>query len=298
MSQIQINNHSYTYVVDFKENTPIRKSFSRLAKQTFGLDFESWYKLDFWHDQYIPHALLDGEKLVANISVSIMDFKIDNKDKRFIQIGTVMTDPDYRGRGLAKFLLEDILLRWKDTTDLIYLFANDSVIEFYPKFGFTPCHEYQYSKNLLPKAPSSKPRKLDMTLETDQNKLVKAIQTHTPLAKLSMYNNLSLLMFYCTSLFKDCIYSIDSLETIAICEYRDDTLYVHDIFSSKMVRIGDVIDCLRNLTICKVILGFTPEDDSAFEDNQLDEENSTLFTLGDSDFLQDEKLMFPTLSHT
>ena len=55
-----------------------------------------------------------------------------------------MTDPDYRGKGYARLLMERVMEDIKDA-DGIYLYGNDSVAEFYPKFGFAESKEYFFS---------------------------------------------------------------------------------------------------------------------------------------------------------
>lgn len=47
-----------------------------------------------------------------------------------------MTDVKYRDQGLLRIIMEKVIAEWKDKCELIYLFANDSVLDFYPKFGF------------------------------------------------------------------------------------------------------------------------------------------------------------------
>ncbi|MGM1020539.1 MAG: GNAT family N-acetyltransferase [Bacillota bacterium] len=99
-----------------------------------------------WDDQYIPYVLLDGDCVVANVSVSLMNFDLLGENRKYIQIGTVMTHTNYRNQGLSRFLLECVLQDWYDNGDAMYLFANDSVKEFYPKFGFVPAQEYQFNR--------------------------------------------------------------------------------------------------------------------------------------------------------
>jgi len=93
---------------------------------------------------YIPHVLADGERVVSNVSVNIMHFDICGAKKNYIQLGTVMTDSSYCGKGLNRYIMENILEEYKGNTDGIYLFANDTVLDYYPKFGFVPSKEYEY----------------------------------------------------------------------------------------------------------------------------------------------------------
>ena len=51
-----------------------------------------------------------------------------------------------RGEGRIDHMIqamEWILQNWSDRCDGIYLFANDTVLDFYPKFGFLPAEEAQ-----------------------------------------------------------------------------------------------------------------------------------------------------------
>ena len=89
---------------------------------------------------------MDGNKLVANESVSIMKINILEEERIYIQIGTVMTDEEYRNQGLSRFLMEKVLSEWENKCDCIYLFANDTVLDFNPKFGFERVYEYQCSQ--------------------------------------------------------------------------------------------------------------------------------------------------------
>ncbi|MEE4566991.1 GNAT family N-acetyltransferase [Paenibacillus polymyxa] len=149
--QIVINQEEYVFQKGIRDDHKIKTSFNELAKQSFGFDFEAWFQLGDWEDRYIPYVLLDEDCVVANVSVSLMDFDVSGEKKKYIQIGTVMTDANYRNQGLSRFLVEQALKDWHGNCDGIYLFGNDSVKDFYPKFGFASATEYQYSR----KAPTS-----------------------------------------------------------------------------------------------------------------------------------------------
>lgn len=56
-----------------------------------------------------------------------------------------MTHPNYRGQGLAKNLLNHVIAKYEDQYDFLYLFANDTVLDFYPKFGFERIEESSFT---------------------------------------------------------------------------------------------------------------------------------------------------------
>jgi predicted N-acetyltransferase YhbS len=298
MEYIKLNNTIYGYTVDFKDDKKIRSSFNSLTRKTYGFDFEKWYLDGYWTDRYITYALLDDEKVVSSISVSIIDFLIIGEKKKYIQIGTVMTDKEYRNKGLSRFIIEKILEEWEDRCDLIYLFANDSVLDFYPKFGFVPVNEYQYSKKIMVEKTTSGVKKLNMSDEEDRNFLVKTIRASKPVSKFHMCENESLIMFYCTSFMKENIYYIEALEIIVIAEFDNDTIYLNDVFSIRDVVLDDIIKAMGTEVVKKIVLGFTPIDTDSYDVDLLREENTTLFVMGDKvDVFRDKKWMFPLLSH-
>ena len=128
----------------YREDSLLLSSFNELTRNTFRFDFVKWHRAGHFGDMYVPHVMLDGEKVVSNVSVNRMQFDIDGTVKNFIQLGTVMTDKNYRGQGLNKKIMESIIQEYADKVDGIYLFGNDSVLDYYPKFGFVPSEEYEY----------------------------------------------------------------------------------------------------------------------------------------------------------
>lgn len=297
MKYVKINNSTYGFAVNFKNNKDIRTSFNNLTEVTYGFNFEEWYQNGFWGDRYIPYSLLDGDKVISNVSVNVIEFIIEGEKKIGIQIGTVMTDKGYRNQGLNKFIMEQVLDEWKDRSDFIYLFANDSVLDFYPKFNFVTVDQYQHSKLITANNTNLVAKKLNIEDVRDREFLLETINMSIPVSKVSMYDNASLIMFYCTSFMKNSIYYIDELKAIVIAEFDDDILYLTDIFTIEDVNLKDIVQVMTGKDIKRVILGFTPLDETDFSRNLLKEEDTTLFVLRDKvDYFRDNQTMFPVLS--
>lgn len=293
-----INGKSYAFATGYKDHNALRGSLNALTRKTFGFDFEQWYLDGYWKKRYVPYSLSDNGTIIANVSVNIMDFLIEGETMRYIQLGTVMTDEAYRGQGLSRALLEKALSDWEDKCDLTYLFANDSVVDFYPKFGFTRADEYQCSKALDKSWQSTKARKLDMSSKTDRTLLENTIANTVPFSKVSMLNNTSLVLFYCTSFMKDDVYYIDKYDAAAIARYEEDTLLLLDIFCTHSIPVDDIINVLAKEQTRRVVLGFTPLDGTSFETNLLHEENTTLFIKTKKEnIFEAKRYMFPALSH-
>ncbi|MBO0523528.1 GNAT family N-acetyltransferase [Clostridium botulinum] len=221
-----INDKKYSYICNYKDNSILRDSFNELTEKTYGFNFKQWYEDGYWGDKYIPYSLLDGDNVVSNVSVNIIDFLILGEQKRYVQIGTVMTDEEYR--------------------EFVYNMACNTI----------------------------------------------------SLSKLSMKNNASLIMFYSTSFMKDNIYYLEDYNTVVICDFDEDILYVQDVFAKKEVNLDNIIDVMMKYETKKVILGFTPNNSSSYEKILVNEEDTTLFIkMGKYNPFKTGDLMFPVLSH-
>ena len=141
-----------TFVKDYKKDDGLRQSFDALAKKTFGISFEDWYQNGCWDDNYITYSFHDAGKIVANASANRMTIKMKGVQETVsaIQIGTVMTDPAYRRKGLAYALIQKIFEDFDAEVSLYYLAADIEAMPLYEKCGFVEiaetCYHYLVSE--------------------------------------------------------------------------------------------------------------------------------------------------------
>lgn len=291
-----INGNEYEFTKDVKENQKVRNSFNFLTQNTFGLNFEPWCQNGYWGNDYIPYVLLNEDKVVSNVSVNIINTRWENQTRRYIQLGTIMTDRRYRDKGLCRWLIEKVLEDWKDKCDAVYLFANDSVLNFYPKFGFEKALEYQCHKIVNEKEGMVK--KLDMSVEHDRKLLLDTYKFSNPFSDLPMENNNGLLMFYCSQSMRENIYYIEQYEAVIVAEYDDENLVCYDIFCQGKCTIDDILCTMAHQNTKIATFGFTPKLINDFKITELQEDGITLFVLkGKENLFRQNKLMFPLLSH-
>lgn len=289
-----INGNEYNFIKDIKENQLVRKSFNQLAQDTYSINFEPWYQSGYWGDDYIPYVLLHEDKVVSNVSVNIINTRWEKQTKRYIQLGTVMTDKEYRGKGLSRWLIEKVLEDWKDKCDTIYLFANDSVLNFYPKFGFEKALEHQFQKKVSKKFGIV--NKLDMSVAHDRKLLLDTYKFSNPFSALPMENNDGLLMFYCLDFMKENIYYIEQYKAVVVAEYDDENLICYDIFCPGECTIDDILCTMAQPNTKIATIGFTPKLINGFKVSELHEDDTTLFVLKENLF-KDNRIMFPLLSY-
>ena len=253
-------------------NDVLRNSFIDLAIKTFDLSFKEWYRKGYWTDAYIPYALVSNNKVIANASANIIDLIWQGEPRRYIQIGTVMTDIDHRDKGLAGQLVREILKDWQDKADAFFLFANPTTVDFYPKFGFERTAEHQYIMPVVPAAGDF--RKLDM----DQPEEV---------ARLQRYYQKS----------NHFVYYSDKNQAIAIAMQNGPALICFDIFCDSGRSLSAIINELADENTYQAILGFTPKENRTGEYEKIEGED-ILFIYGQKEnIFKENKLMFPLLSH-
>ncbi|MCI8360683.1 MAG: GNAT family N-acetyltransferase [Clostridiales bacterium] len=279
---------------DIRTDAAARESFMDLARTVFGLDFSGWQAAGYWTDLYIPYALMDGPRAVANVSVNLMDMTYRGRPRRYIQLGTVMTHPNYRGRGLARRLMERVLADWRENCDGIYLFANHTVLDFYPKFGFRRAYEYACTTPLPQGGGKSRCRRLDTANPADLKLLRTAFDRSNPYSALAMEKNWGLLLFSCGFSLKDWVYYLEEEETAVIARLAGDTLECLDLFGPGRRPLPALLAQIGGL---RADLGFTPLDGTGCVFRPV-ETDDYLFVLegGDMPFAA-ERLQFPVLSH-
>ncbi|WP_039054754.1 GNAT family N-acetyltransferase [Enterobacter sp. Bisph1] len=285
----------YPLVKQIKDNGRLRHSFLDLAVKTFDLSLHAWHQAGYWTDRYIPYVLVDGDSVIANASVNVIDTRWRGESKRYLQIGTVMTDESYRHRGLARTLLTEILTEWQQDADAIYLYANASASDFYPKFGFEAAREYQYSLQATPAASDF--QRLDMDNAADRQQLARFYEKSNPFSALPMNNNFGLLMFYCASYLKACVYYSKKLRTIAVATQNRGTLLCFDIFAAPGATLQQIVNGLANQQTQRVLLGFTPSETADCTCTMIDDDDTLYLWQAKENVFRDHKLMLPLLSH-
>lgn len=294
------------------QNATLRKAYNELAEKTFGLNFEPWYQSGYCGNTHIPYTLFDGKKAVSNVSVNVMEIAWQGKVRHYIQLGTVLTDPAYGGQGLSRYLMEEVLRDWKDKSDAIFLFANQSVLEFYPRFGFERQTQYQWSMSMQAMTGEKESvgkgnketkkliiEKLDMKKPEHINLLKNCYEKGNPFSKLQTVNGFGLLMFYCSSFLKDCIYYIPEMDVVVIAELEDGVLYCLDIFCEAGKELNQILSTVAGEKINQVVFKFTPTEQKECKIQRIEDEDDVLFVLkGKENIFAEEKLLFPEIAHT
>ena len=271
-------------VSNYMRDDTLRHALNELAKKTFWIDFEDWVTGGYFEGDYIPYSFMENGKIISNVSANRMTFLQNGVERNYIQIGTVMTDKNYRRRGLAKKLIDHVIEQYKDNCDGFYLFANLEALEFYDQCGFSRVTEYRYEvKEEFCKRRSEGERFMPV---------------NTADSSMEQINKFGLQMFYTADMENVC-YAKD-LDCFIVAETEGDTLFLQSIICENQVALSDVL-CRMSGEYHECRLGFVPDRkdmDMCIAEKYDGADDYRLFYFGEKlKSIEKEKLYFPELSH-
>ena len=125
-----------------RDDEAYKGMMNTLMARVFGFTFEKWYALNKWDERYECYSIIDSGRILSNVSLTKMTLLVGGKPIKAIQLGAIATQPGYRGQGLSRRISG--VTYWPATRKYsAFLFANRSVLDFYPKFGFKLVGEVQ-----------------------------------------------------------------------------------------------------------------------------------------------------------
>lgn len=287
--------NSLTFIKDYRDNDTYRASFNELAKSTFNIDFEPWYQEGFWNDRYLCYSFLDGDKIVSNVSVSKMEMMIKGEVKLAIQIGTVMTHPDYRKQGLGGRLMTKVIEEYERENDLFFLFTDEDVSPFYKKFGFNQVTETQFSVAVQSSSQIYQPRQLD--LQKDKQMILDYYVKKKPSFSFDIQKGEHVLGFYGVHGFGNHFYYLEALDTVVLYQTKENTLQLYGVFTTQDILFKDLMEHISTKNVTEVVFHYTPN----FKD--LLPEAKTLLTTDDifhirtSSVSLPDQFKFPLIAH-
>lgn len=146
--------------------------------------------------------------------------------------------------------------------DIMYLFANDSVLEFYPKFGFRPVDEQLFSMDCpVDTVRAAAIRKLNLADPLDLNLFTTLGAQRIPVSqRLGVSGVHGLLMFYGLNVFSGQLYYLEDENLIAICQQENGQLEIFDLISTQPVSCRDIALQLADSHTETIVFHFTPDD--------------------------------------
>lgn len=220
-------------------------------------DFARWIDWGEWSDDYLACALFDGERVVANASLTRMRLRVEGGDVDGWQIGAVFCLPEARGRGWARRVLDAALDHCGDAP--VLLFANPSVREFYPRFGFAPRDEHEFVADFACDPAGEVAPTLDVADPAVRARLHALADACLPESeRFGVRGQGRIVSWYYANGFARPLRALDE-DTWLVCGVRDGLLHVDAILARADFDLRAAIPRLIERPIRGVRLGFTPD---------------------------------------
>ncbi|MED1919474.1 GNAT family N-acetyltransferase, partial [Bacillus thuringiensis] len=179
---------------------------------------------------------------------------------------------------------------------------NDTVLDFYPKFGFERVQEssFRLLASDLKKQVGQKSviRKLDVDNEADFIVMKEFAAKRIPVSvSLGIKDSEHLLMFYLLLVFRDVIYYVEEEDVIVLLEREDDQLHVFDLVSKKPVDIVAVISHLVSPETAIIHFHFMPDSENEKIQSALMTTTDDVLFVRPSFKMETEHFRFPLTSH-
>lgn len=290
----------YKIIENYRDNSALRELFYDYVGTVFGpIDFKIWYDHGFWTKEYIPFSIVENDKMIANVSISEMDLFINGRKQKGIQFATVGTLPEYRNRGISRHLMEFVLNKYSNIVDFMFLFANDDVLDFYPKFGFERREMSVFNARLIGRPDREAYRMLDLQDKNGYGILKDSIAKRMPLTeRFGAENYRFVTMWHVLNLYPDKLYYFEKKKAILIASVKDRDIHVWDIISANPIKpeclIAAVVDKADEYTVRYY---FSPDRLAYSYDSVKPDLESPLFVRGVFD-IGSEPFHFPATAQT
>lgn len=216
------------YFEDLRDHPGLLPAFYQLTQAVYnGFSLQAWHDGGFRDGSYVEHCFVEqGGPMVANVSTTKIELLVDKRPHLAYQVGTVATLPEYRGQGLCRHLLERIMEKRGDRP--VFLFANESVLDLYPKFGLYPGPGQ--STPFSRAKPGRRVEWASVTLEDpDVARLVRERTVFSP----SFDAHAPAITLHHLQTLKDLLYLSPDRQTLLVAECRGAVMDVFGMFSSK-----------------------------------------------------------------
>jgi len=229
------------------------KQINDLMLNCLDFSFDKFHGKGVWNDDYERYSIFDNGIMAASISAYKMKMLINGEQKNFLQLGAVATREEYRGNGLSRNIMEHIFTKYPDIP--AFLHGGNSVLNFYPKFGFRPFEEKQpYIEYKLDNEGDMirlniNDPKVDMYLK-ERNQYSKVIDCK---------NQYAINWFHLIYRHPNDIYEIPQLDLMMIAKQRGNKLTIFDIVAKRNVTFKEIVPHLSFQGIDTIQFAFIPD---------------------------------------
>jgi predicted N-acetyltransferase YhbS len=270
--------------------------FDFVASIFGGRTFFDWGARGGWADGYNVFAIVLDDQIVATVGRTDMRFVINGDARNGYQLGAVATHPDHRNRGLARQLMNKVLSDLDGADHPVILFANSSVLDFYPRFGFRRLAQNRFIGHADLRPAGTLAPRLDLARPTDRAWLADHCARASAIGRgFAARDYYPPLLFHLISQPR-MAFRLDRFEAVAITQQEGERLLIEDLLATRPFSLSDALPHVCAQPVRTVEFGFHPEAWWPDAERQaLDDRESPLFVRGAAAEVK-EPIRFPDLA--
>ena len=232
--------------------------FTHVAEVFSGVDFRRWGALDGWTAQYDILALVEGDRIVASIGRTQMPLIIDGRETIAMQLGAVSTRAPLRGLGLSRQLMNETLAEADRRSQPVFLFANPTVLDFYPLFGFQRVTQSRFGADVAIAPVAARAPAFNADDAGERARLAALCQRAMPAGA-----GFGARAYYSILLWHLCdrplaAHWLEEGEALAVTSEENGRLILHDVVAARSFDLRPALPVLATRRTTAIEFGFEP----------------------------------------
>jgi GNAT superfamily N-acetyltransferase len=213
-----------------------------------------------WTAVSTPFVRREGDRVVGHAGVIELSLVMAGRARRLGSVHAVCTDPERRGKGLGRAVMEDLLAGCAARFDTLVL--TTAIPEFYARFGFRSVREHAFARALP--APSRRATGRGRVLTDagdDVRVLRRLLEGRAPVSnRLGALDGDVVLVVALLLIWGDFsrVHYHADLDVVTVHEVRDRTLVLHDVIGATIPPL-DALAAAIGAQADRVVTFFVPD---------------------------------------
>ncbi len=234
-------------------------AFMESVFRAAGRTFKPWAERGGWRPDYEILAIERDGQILSTVGRQRLRLVVNGQERDGYQLGGVASRPDQRGRGLSRRVLTWILSEADALNLPVILFANKSVLDFYPRFGFRRVLQKRFvAAGTIEPAGHPAPT-VDIGVAADRERLAGLCARACVLGEtLSARDYYPALLFHLIYRPRP-VYRLDEFEAALIANVEDERLVLHELLAARPFDLAAALPRLVSHPVRELEFRFSPE---------------------------------------
>ena len=235
--------------------------FFAFVESAFGAghNFRRWTERGGWHPSYEVFAIERDGQLLSTAGRERMRLVIDGEEHNGYQLGAVASHADHRNQGLSRRLLTWLLSEDEAPMRPVILFANQRVLDFYPRFGFTRILQRRFASTAEIEPAARLAPTLDLDAPDDRERLADLCRrARAPDTAFSARDYYPTLLWHLTYKPRP-VFRLDEVGAALVASVEADRLVLHDVIATRPFDLRQVLPRVISSRVTTLEFGFGPE---------------------------------------